>query len=86
MRTRAARTIGTRAGRGGRLFSRYISPSLKRIVRSGRVAAWAAADEPGNVRQLCGRKLACDLVDTSLVEQRDGRYDRFAYTLSGSSP
>jgi hypothetical protein len=77
------RTIDTRASRGARsrLFSRYISQSLKRIVRSGRVVAWAPANEPSNVRQLCRRKLACDLFDTSLVEQRDGRYDRFGYAF-----
>jgi hypothetical protein len=39
------RTIGTRAGRGDRLFSSYTSQSLKRIVHTGRVEAWAAANE-----------------------------------------
>jgi hypothetical protein len=33
------RAIGTRAGRGDRLFSGYTSQSLKRIVHTGRVAA-----------------------------------------------
>jgi hypothetical protein len=80
--------IGTRAGRGerSRPFSRYISPSLRGFVRSGRVAAWAAADEPGNVRYFCRRKLACDLFDTSLVEQRDGGYGRFGHAFCGSPP
>ena len=46
-----ARTLGTRAGRGAcsRLFSRYSSPGLKCIISSGWIAAWAAANEPGNV-------------------------------------
>ena len=49
------RTIGahTSLGARSRLFSRYSSPGLKRIIRSGWITAWAAANEPGKIRQLC---------------------------------
>ena len=66
---RPERTIGTHtavvrvAGRSTVTFRKALSLLL---------AAWAAANEPGNVRQLCRRKLAGDLFDTPLGEQRDG--------------
>ena len=78
--------INTGPGRRWRRGQRQIPLGLKRFVRSRRLVARATANEPSNVRKLCRRKLACDLFDTSLVEQRDGRYDSFGHAFCGSPP
>jgi hypothetical protein len=58
--------------------------TLKRVEYSGRIKAWASANEHDHLFQLGGAKLRRNFFDAALVEQQGGRDDVFGNGHSDS--